>query len=338
MRSSMAKRNRSAGFLAMTVILTLAILPGYIMLRAGEASALEKVVLAGGSMTQIPQVDVAFRDDLFKEAGLDVEVVSFPSGREGFEALIGGQVDIALMAEFPVAIGAVREQPFALLAELSQYSGHKIIASAKSGDFKNIADLAGKKIGVTIGTNVAYLLESELASAGIAAEIVNVAPPDMAPALVRGDIDAASPFPNVYAAARNALGGEYREIPVKNYISRFVLAVSNAFAERDRETVNKFVAALVKADATVRSDRAEALETVFENYGGVITREQLAEQWEDTSFDVQLTDSLLDLVEKEGTWIAEGTLKQTPPDREHYRRFFLTQPLEKALGRSIEIR
>jgi NitT/TauT family transport system substrate-binding protein len=298
-----------------------------------DAAGTEKVLLAGGTFTQIPQVDVAFKNGLFKAVGLDVEVIPFPSGREGFEALIGGQVDFALMAEFPVAIGIVRNQPFALLAELSQYNGNRIIASAKAVDLKNLADLEGKKIGTTIGTNVAYFLESELASAGVKAEIINIAPQDIIAALVRGDIDAAAPFPSLYQSAKDALGKDYREFLSKNYISRLVVTVSDTFFEKKPEIVDKFIDALVKADSIVAANREAALDTVAESVGSIIPREHIVEQWQDTTFAVQLDDSLLGLVERQGAWLAVGTLKQTPPPREFYRRFFRAEPLEKALGR-----
>tara|TARA_R110000737_G_scaffold187040_2_gene209757 strand:+ start:1812 stop:2072 length:261 start_codon:yes stop_codon:yes gene_type:complete len=54
-----------------------------------------------------PQVDIARAKGYFGVAGVEVDLVSFPSAREGVEALLGEQVDVACMAEFPAATRAV---------------------------------------------------------------------------------------------------------------------------------------------------------------------------------------------------------------------------------------
>ena len=48
--------------------------------------------------------------------------------------------------------------------------------------------------------------------AGIKAEVLNVSPPDIVPALARGDIDAGVMFPDFYPSAKKALGSDYRAI------------------------------------------------------------------------------------------------------------------------------
>ena len=62
------------------------------------ACAAEKLVVAWSPNPQTPQVDVALAEGYFEDAGLEIEFISFVSGREGFEALLGGQVDIAVVA------------------------------------------------------------------------------------------------------------------------------------------------------------------------------------------------------------------------------------------------
>ncbi len=85
-----------------------------------KAQSLQPVKFAWNPNPQTAQIDVAIKNGLFKEAGLDVQVIAFPTGREALEALLGGQVDFAYMAEFPVATAVLRQQKLRVVADLSR--------------------------------------------------------------------------------------------------------------------------------------------------------------------------------------------------------------------------
>lgn len=284
-----------------------------VCLSTGATFAAEKIVFAWSPAPQTPQVDIAFARKTFQAAGLDVEVVSFPTGREAFEALIGGQVDIASMAELPAVTGALQKQPFAVIGDLARYNGSRIITSAKNNITKP-ADLAGKRIGVTLGTNTDFLLSSELAQAGVTAEIVNAAPGDLIAALVRGDVDAIVPFPNFYPAAAKTLGNDYREILTPSYQAHFVLA-AGVKALKDRpKAVGSFLSALVEAEKELKADQDAAAQIVAGNLNGNVSKEALLAMWKDTDISLTLPANLLDLLVAEGKWIAaKGIIKAESP-------------------------
>jgi NitT/TauT family transport system substrate-binding protein len=145
------------------------------LLTATFACAQEKVTVGGGPVAEVPQFIVASDRKLWDSRGLNVVVTPFATGRESFEALIGGQLDLAIMAEFPAVVGAMRDQKFAVVGVLSRYVSNRIIA--KSDKPMSIADLAGKPVGVTIGTNTHFMLDEAVRKAGIKIETVNVGPP-----------------------------------------------------------------------------------------------------------------------------------------------------------------
>ena len=87
---------------------------------------------------------VAVEKGYFKDAGLEVKSVRFVTGREALEALLGGQLDLGFMAEFPPVIGALRNQKFRVVATLSKYAGNRIISKASVG-FHDIKDLEGRE-------------------------------------------------------------------------------------------------------------------------------------------------------------------------------------------------
>ena len=221
-----------------------------------SASAQEtKITIGGGPYLDVPQITQAIDKNLWKKHGLAAKAIPFRTGRAAFEALIGGQLDFALMAEFPAVIGAMRGLKFGVLAEMSQYRAGRIISNEKV-DLKSIKALAGHKIGTTIGTNVHFMLSDLLKKAGVTAEIVNVAPPDIVSALVRGDVNAAAMFPSFYGGAKRALGDRYREFRISNYRTRFVCRRHRdaAFPTRARCPGSRYWHLMLEWEKLVKSD------------------------------------------------------------------------------------
>ena len=140
---------------------------------------------------------------------------------------------------------------------MSQYQASRIISKNDIG-FNSVKDLAGRKVGTTVGTNVHFLLDVELQKAGIKAEVVSVAPPDLLPALVRGDVDAAVMFPSFYAGAKKALGAQYHEVRTPSYSTQFLLVASAEIMEKYPDTARGVLASLLKGEKLVTDDPEES--------------------------------------------------------------------------------
>ena len=148
-----------------------------VALLASSVAARAQVTVAWTPSAEAPQIAVALDQKLW--TGLEVKSVSFPTGREALEAMLGGQADFAAAAELPAVVGAMRGQKFKVLAILSRYKANRIIATTKQ-ELRSVADLAGRKVGSTVGTNSDFALAWELKKAGVKVEVVNVSPPDTA--------------------------------------------------------------------------------------------------------------------------------------------------------------
>jgi len=289
--------------------------------------------LPGGSLQSAP-VAIAIEKGLFKEASSDVEIVRFPSGRRGLEALIGGQVDLAFMAEYPPVIGALQNQKFSVITELGKCTGNRIIGRADLG-FATVADLAGKRIGTSVGTNAEFLTNLTLEKNGLKAEIVNLGPADIVPALERGDIQVAVPFPDYYGKAKEVLGDRYREVVSKDYDAYLVVSASRKVIEQQPGDVRKFLTALSKATDLIRNDPATAKAAIVAASQGTLSTAVVDQAWDEYLFRLGFENGLLDELVAEARWVeAKGVIKGATIDRAGLRGY-LADELITSLGANL---
>ncbi|PHR91155.1 MAG: hypothetical protein COA78_34225 [Blastopirellula sp.] len=283
------------------------------LMMAIPTHAQTKITIGGGPYLDVPQISVAMDKNLWAGEGLEANIVAFRSGRDAFEALLGGQLDFALMAEFPAVIGAMRDQKFSIIAEMSQYTATRIIHTGDDS-VKTVADLAGKPIGTTTGTNVHFMLENELALAGVKAEIVSVGPPDIVAALSRGDIFGAAMFPSFYAGAKKTLGDRYKEISVSSYGTHFILVATANMINDNPDVVSGVLRALYNGEKVVTSDPTESHAAVSRVISGTLKPDEVAAASKNYSFRMGLDNDLVKLMVQEGEWIhARGSIKGDKP-------------------------
>jgi ABC-type nitrate/sulfonate/bicarbonate transport system substrate-binding protein len=312
------------------------LLVGALSVIASPSFAQDRVTIAWTPSADVPQIAEAIDKKLWSEQGLDVRVVQFPTGREALEALIGGQVDFAAMAELPAVTAALRQQKFAVLARLSKYRGNRIIANGF--DLKSVRDLAGRKIAVTVGTNSHFALDSELDAAGTKAEVVNVAPPDIVPALARGDVDAAVTFPSFFDQAKRMLGDKYRQLITPNYVTNMLLVATSDVIEKRPEQAKKLMAGLLKADASIVQDPASAQDTIARVVGKVISVDAVRAAWPDYEYKVALDRDLLALMVREGQWIVKrGSVKNVEATEPLFRGYINESLLKAAAGDRVQL-
>lgn len=258
-----------------------------------------------------PQVAQAVDKGLWTQRGLTVQTSATATGREAFEALIGGAVDYALMAELPPVVGAMQDQKFRVIATLSRYNGMRVIATTAT-DLSSLKNLSGKKVGTILGTNVDFQAYEALRSAGATATVVNVAPSDIVPALARGDIDAAFMFPQSYPLAKKVLGDRYNEKRTPGYAATFVLVATTDELTKHPERAKALLSGLVEGNALVAKDPSGSAAVVSKAMGGLTPPAAITALWSDYSFSIVLDPALISLFEREGRWLHEGNYVKGP--------------------------
>lgn len=300
----------------------------------------KSVTLAVQPSADIPQVLLAIDRSMWKAQSLDVKVVTFASGREALEALLGGQADFAVLTDYPAAIAAVRGQKFQVLADISRYSGLRAIASKKSMTFGSFKDLNGKKVGTTLGTNAEYTTYVMLQEGGAKAEAVNAAPADTVPALVRGDIQAAVMFPTLYGQAKKLLGADYQEVKTKAYVGHTLLVGTTAVVTNRPAETEAFVKGLLEADKIVAADPKPGQAAIISALKGVMTPEGLADLWPDYEDKLVLKQDVVDLMAKEAAWILERGFVKAPIEvttLKSLRGYFAEGPLARLSPEAVSL-
>lgn len=130
---------------------------------------------------------VADRKGLFKEAGLDVQLVQFGRGGEAVDALSTGQVQIAGSSD-TTTISQLRQNPSLRAMYSYEASGDYIKVVLRNGIE---APAAGQKLGIVPGLSQ-ISTEKYLEAHGVrpdSVKMITATPTDMPALLGRGDID-----------------------------------------------------------------------------------------------------------------------------------------------------
>ena len=128
--------------------------------------------------------------------GVDMEFRVFPSGPPAIEAMVGGSVDVITVGSVPPLAAMFRKvADFREISICGDASGLFTIVGAP--DVKTLADLEGRKIAVTSGSNFDFFLDVALKINGLQdmpLTRVNMEPIDAQAALIAGAVDATVPL------------------------------------------------------------------------------------------------------------------------------------------------
>jgi len=201
---------------------------------------------------------------LFEKVGLKVTLVPFPVGPAILPAMASGDVDIGWFGEFPIVTGYANGIPLTIIMiDRLDKTSTRLIARNGSG-IEKLADLKGKKIGVSIGSTSHEHIIRALKMAGLTQEdvtLVNLSPATMPAAFQAGQIDAAFTWePNVSIMQKT--GKVIATTASIDDISGVFLASRIAFAKEHPELIQKFFAAwhIATEDASKSPDEVRQYE------------------------------------------------------------------------------
>ena len=108
---------------------------------------------------------VSYMKEACGKYNLKVEELMFPKGPDIMPAIVAGNIDIAALASDGAISGRANGVPIYAVAGFAK-GGARVVAGIDSG-IKTLADMKGKKVGVTRGGAHELLLYAELEKAGL---------------------------------------------------------------------------------------------------------------------------------------------------------------------------
>ncbi|HMG49553.1 MAG TPA: taurine ABC transporter substrate-binding protein [Inquilinus sp.] len=160
---------------------------------SGYARADETLTIA--YQTTVEPSKVAQADGLYeKAAGRTIAWRKFDSGADVIAAVASGSVQIGYVGSSPLAAAASQQLPIRTILIASEIGAAEALVVRNGAGIDKPADLAGKTIAVPFVSTTHYSLLAALKHWGIdpaSVKILNLRPPEITAAWLRGDIDAA---------------------------------------------------------------------------------------------------------------------------------------------------
>jgi sulfonate transport system substrate-binding protein len=195
-------------------------------------------------------------DHTLAPLGFTVSWSEFLSGPPLLEALNAGAIDFGITGETPPVFAQAAGTPFVYVAADPPAPKGEGIVVPSGSTIKTLADLRGKHVITTKGSNANYLLVAALAKAGLTPKDANIsflAPPDAFAAFRAGSVDAWCCWDPLFAAAEMTGGRLITDAQGIAPNHQFFLA-RRAFAEAHAAVVQAVVAAVAVTEKSVAAD------------------------------------------------------------------------------------
>jgi ABC-type nitrate/sulfonate/bicarbonate transport system substrate-binding protein len=156
----------------------------------------------------------------YKDEGLDATVKWIVSGTDMASLVASGEINFAGESVITAAILRDKGIDVRYVMPTANIAGTQCIIIGPNAKIVSPKDLEGKKIGMAAGSGVAIAIRNMANQYDVdytKLNFVNLQPPDQAPALERGDIDAMAVW-QPWALAGTSLGGKLYFTGNKSYI------------------------------------------------------------------------------------------------------------------------
>ncbi len=272
--------------------------------------ALESVTIAQIVYPGSCPVIVAQGKGYFASEGILATTQLYPSGKAALDAVFRGQAHLAQSGDIPLMFATMSGRPLSIVATIATAENDVGIVGRKDRGIATPASLKGKRIGVTLGTAGHFVLDAFLTRQKLSASEVKVRdlkPEELADALAKGDIDAASTWQPHLGALQTQLGGNGTIfLSTGIYDTAFNLAATRDYVAGHPETIKKVLRALIRAGRFCKDTPDAAREIVAEAFK--IDAAGLKKLWPDYRFNVTLDQSLLLALEDESRWAIRNRL------------------------------
>lgn len=208
---------------------------------------------------------LAQQEGLFKKNGLDVELIHIPSSSRAIQTILAGEIAFSFMDGNNQAQANLKGANLALIAGATNRMVFSLMAKP---EFKKIADLKGKKIGITrVGSSTHTSALYALGQAGLKPSDYQILPlmevPNIFTALVAGQIDAGVVSPPTNSRARKAGMVELMNIAKEGpeYVS-VAVGTTRSYLNANEDIARRVVRAYAEGVYIFKTNKPAALKMI----------------------------------------------------------------------------
>ncbi len=235
---------------------------GLVTARAAEKLRVGKSI--GASFTYVP-LDIGVTQGIFQNQGIDIEIYDFGGAARQTQAMTSGSVEIGLGSATAMA-QIVKGAPMTAVAVIANTVANIGILVSADSPIKTLADLKGKKIGITTAGSLTDWMARELnrsqgwGSDGANAVAIGSSRAGNIAALKTSNIDA---LIDDYSIVFDPVGArELRLLATASTFSRNftreVIFATDTTIKQQPDVVRRFVKGWLASIAFVKSHRAES--------------------------------------------------------------------------------
>src|SRR3989338_5138652 len=249
----------------------------------------------------------------FEKYGLDATVNEYDAGGTAMAALLSGQADFAIAADFVGVNTIFKNKELRILAAVSDHDVFRLVARKDKG-IAGPADLKGKTIGVTRKTAGEFYLGRFLTTNGLSlpdVTMIDLSPAEMVKRIESGEIDAVLTFePHAYNIGEKMGNAVLTWSAQGDQRALGLVYAANYFVERHPDVVERYLRALLEAERQVleHNDESRAFVARTLNFNDAYMRYI----WPKFIFTIDLDQDLLLTMEDQARWaIDNGLTDQT---------------------------
>jgi NitT/TauT family transport system substrate-binding protein len=302
------------------------------------AEAVGKVTLAVPTQINSAPVIVAFAQDLFRKAGVEVINQPFDLGKDALKSVLDGNADLAVVADTPFMFALHGGNDLAVLASISQARRSLAIVARKDRGIERIGDLTGKTIGLPKGTNAIYFLEARLQVDRVPYREENFVDLSLAKAaseLKEGRLDAIATIQPFLATLLAEMGDKLAVFYGEDvYAFRFLLVGKPAYIDSHPQEVRRVLGALAAAEQSIIGNPALARRAV----GDVVKvgDDIMAGAFDPEDYVLGLDQALLLSLDDQTRWAMKSGLVKPGP-MPNYLNVIKRQPLEAVNPSAVKL-
>lgn len=282
---------------------------------------------------------VAEEKGYFKEAGLNLTIREFDSGRNALESMLKDKsINMATVAQTPIVFNSFNKEDYVIIATMAYSIDDVKVLARKDHGIKTAKDLKGKKIGATLRSTGHYFLEGFLSNHDMNLNDINLHDVNAAKLkgkLISGELDAITSWePHIYNTKKvldeSKLTLLLSPIPFRK---DFFFTVNKTYAEKNKEHISRFLRAVLKAEKYIAKNQAEAQKITAEKISAdpIIVKNI----WDAFIFEITLEQSILVGLEDEAKWAIDiGYTKKAAPN---YLDFIHYESLQNIKPEAVNI-